>query len=81
MAIDTNDKKLAVMEMDVMLEPGLVLDETSPFDQGNKQQLLWGYPGILWLDLSEIEVTGIGVVYFSNSTGVVYVSNDTGTVT
>ena len=48
MAIDTNDEKLALMEWDTVWEPGLILDETASFDQGDKQQLLWGYPGIAW---------------------------------
>lgn len=48
MAIDTPDKRLALMEWDLLWEPGLVLSETSPFSQGDQQQLLWGYPGVLW---------------------------------
>ena len=52
MAIDTNDKKLALMEWDMPWEPGLPLDETAGFDQGDKQQLLLGYPGILWAEIT-----------------------------
>lgn len=33
-------------------EPGIILNETSSFNQGDKQQLLWGYPGILWAELA-----------------------------
>lgn len=47
MAIDTNTKKLAVMELDDDWEPGLPLSPGT-FDQSELQQLLWGYPGILW---------------------------------
>lgn len=54
MAIDTDDKKLALMEWDVIWEPGIPLDETAAFDQGDKQQLLWGYPGILWGEPTEV---------------------------
>ena len=47
MAIDTNTKKLALLEWDLVFEPGLPL---SPGTIGadDQQQLLWGYPGILW---------------------------------
>lgn len=48
MAIDTNDEKLALMEWDNVWEPAIPLDEAAGFDQGDKQQLLWGYPGISW---------------------------------
>ena len=58
MAIDTNDKKLAVMQMGMPFAPAIALNETSPFSQGDKQQLLWGYPGILWGEL----VQGFGVL-------------------
>ena len=58
MAIDTNDKKLAVMQMGMPFAPAIVLNETSPFSQGDQQQLLWGYPGILWGEL----VRGFGVL-------------------
>lgn len=47
-AIDSNDKKLSLMEWDNIWEPGIPLAATAPFTQGDKQQLLWGYPGILW---------------------------------
>ena len=47
MAIDTTNKKLAVMEMEEYWEPGLPL-LPGVFDQGELQQLLWGYPGITW---------------------------------
>ncbi len=48
MAIDTNDKKLAVMDWCQVWEPAIPLDEAAGFDQGDKQQMLWGYPGISW---------------------------------
>lgn len=57
MAIDTNDEKLSLMEWDQIWEPGLPLDEASGFDQGDKQQLIWGYPGISWS--AEVEPTGV----------------------
>ena len=58
MVIDTNDKKLAVMQWNIPFAPAVVLSETSPFSQGDKQQLLWGYPGILWGELMQ----GFGVL-------------------
>lgn len=48
MAITTNDEKLAIIEYGDVWEPAIPLDETSGFDQGDKQQMLWDYPGILW---------------------------------
>lgn len=47
MAIDTDNKKLALMEWDIVWEPGLPLSPGT-FGQDDKQQLLWGYPGVLW---------------------------------
>ena len=58
MAIDTNDKKLALMQWNMPFAPATVLNETSPFSQGDQQQLLWGYPGILWGQLLQ----GFGVL-------------------
>ncbi len=47
MAIDTDNKKLTVMEWGIPWEPGLPLSPgTLGYD--DKQQLLWGYSGILW---------------------------------
>lgn len=46
--IDTTDQKLALMEWCQVWEPALPIEESDPFDQGDKQQMLWGYPGILW---------------------------------
>lgn len=47
MAITTDNEKLAVMEWGQVWEPGLPL---SPGALGTDdlQQLLWGYPGVLW---------------------------------
>lgn len=47
MAIDTINKKLAVMEWDNLLEPGLPISPGT-LGEDDQQQLLWGYPGILW---------------------------------
>jgi len=58
MPITTNDEKLAAMQWNMPFAPAIVLDETSPFSQGDKQQLLWGYPGILWGEL----IRGFGVL-------------------
>lgn len=47
MVIDTDNEKLALMDLDTPWEPGLPLSPGT-FGQDDKQQLLWGYPGILW---------------------------------
>lgn len=57
MAITTDDEKLAVMEFGDPWEPGLPLEEGASFDQGEQQQLLWGYPGVLWAEGS----VGVGI--------------------
>lgn len=44
--IDTTNEKLSLMEGEVW-EPGLPLSP-STLGQDDRQQLLWGYPGILW---------------------------------
>lgn len=52
MAIGSDTQKLAVMEMDDYWEPALPLGFGSPFSNGEKQQLLWGYPDVAWLPLT-----------------------------
>jgi hypothetical protein len=47
MAIDTINEKLAVMELEDIIEPGLPLSP-SALGQDDRQQLLWGFPGVLW---------------------------------
>lgn len=47
MAISTTNEKLAVIEWDNFSEPGLPLSPGA-FGQDDKQQLLWGFPGVLW---------------------------------
>jgi len=46
MAIDTINKKLALIESDIF-QPGLPISSDG-IGQDDKQQLLWEYPGILW---------------------------------
>lgn len=49
MPITTDNEKLAVIELEDYQEPALVaLPVPAAFAQGDQQQLLWGYPGILW---------------------------------
>jgi hypothetical protein len=48
MAIDTNNEKLAVMELGDIWEPGLPMASTDTIDQADQQQLLLGFPGVLW---------------------------------
>lgn len=51
MAITTTNGKLAIMELDQDYEPGLPISPGA-FGQDDKQQLLWGFPEILWVDAS-----------------------------
>ena len=48
MPISTTNEKLAVIELEDIFEPAIPMIPTIPFDQADKQQLIWGYPGILW---------------------------------
>lgn len=57
MAIDTTNKKIAAMELDALLEPGMPISPGS-IDQGDKQQFLWGYPGVLWGAFAGVSVAG-----------------------
>ncbi len=52
MAIDTDNKKLGVIEWDAVFEPGLPLSPGT-LGQDDQQQLIHGYPGILWTEPSE----------------------------
>lgn len=55
MAIDTDNKKLAIMEWDNIWEPALPLSP-STFEQDDKQQLIWGYSGVLWIGIPDVSV-------------------------
>ena len=54
MAIDTTNKKLALMEWESFWEPGLPISPGT-IGQDDKQQFVWGYPGILWASVAEVE--------------------------
>jgi len=47
MAIDTTNEKLALIEYGDIFQPGIPISADG-LDQADNQQLLWGYPGILW---------------------------------
>ena len=47
MAIDSLNKKLALIEYMQVYQPGIPVSADG-LDQADNQQLLWGYPGILW---------------------------------
>jgi len=47
MAIDTINKKLALLEYEELYQPCLPISSDG-LDQADNQQLLAGYPGILW---------------------------------
>lgn len=42
--VSTNDELLALIEFGQVWEPGIPLDESTPFDEADLLQLLWGYP-------------------------------------
>ncbi len=48
MAIDTNTKKLSILEWDNVWEPGIPLSPGT-FGTDDKQHLIWGYSGISWV--------------------------------
>ena len=54
MAIDTINEKLAIMEFGDVWEPGLPMVATDTIDQADQQQLLLGFPGVLWAVLEFI---------------------------
>lgn len=47
MAIDTDNEKLALIEYGDIFQPGIPVSADG-LDDADNQQLLWGYPGILW---------------------------------
>lgn len=60
MAITTDNGKLAIMEYDQDVEPGLPMSPGT-LGQDDQQQLLWGFPEILWGVLVDM---GSGIVMF-----------------
>ena len=50
MVLLTIDDRLAIMEWDNVWEPAIIISESSPFDQEDKQQLIWGLPDPLWVE-------------------------------
>ena len=63
MAIDTANERLALMEFDQVYEPGLPNPSgDATIDQGDQQQMMWDYPGILWVSLT----ASVGSVEFPN---------------
>ena len=55
MAIDTTNEKLALIEYGDVFQPGIPISADG-LDQADNQQLLWGYPGILWEESAEVEI-------------------------
>ena len=53
MAITTDNEKLALLEEGTVWEPGLPMSPGTLGDD-DKQQLLWGYPGILWSEIRDV---------------------------
>lgn len=64
--IDTNNKKLSMMEWCIMWEPGLPMSPGT-LGQDDQQQLLWDYPGILWGQMAQVARNTIPG--FINNTG------------
>jgi hypothetical protein len=50
LAIDTTNEKLALINLMMPFQPNLPVSPGT-LGQDDKQQLLWGYPGILWAAL------------------------------
>lgn len=61
MPIDTPNKKLAIMELEEYTQPGLPRSPGA-LGQDDRQQLLWGYPGILWQGPTVIDTGGFGAL-------------------
>lgn len=67
MAIDTVNEKLALIEYSEPYQVGIPVSSDG-LDQADKQQLLWEYPGFLWIegwteeacDTSILKIAGIG---------------------
>lgn len=57
MAISTDNEKLGVMEWCQVFEPGLPISPGT-LGQDDKQQLLWGYPGVTWSEAAPGAVGG-----------------------
>lgn len=51
MAITTDNDKLALINMLMPFQPNTIISPET-IDQADQQQLLWGFPGDLWLELS-----------------------------
>ena len=49
MAITTDNDKLALIEYGDIFQPGIPISADG-LDQADDQQLLWGYPGVLWTE-------------------------------
>lgn len=54
MAIDTVNEKLALLGEHLPIS-------ADGLDQADNQQLLWGYPGILWTEQALVEVVNITI--------------------
>jgi len=66
MAITTNDEKMAVMAFHQVWQAPVVLDETASFSQGDRQQLLWGYPGVLYGGAPEVDAQVHSPLFLTN---------------
>lgn len=60
MAISTVNEKLAVMSFHNVVMPNLPLSPGT-LGQDDKQQLLWGYPGITWSALAAKALQAMGI--------------------
>lgn len=76
MAIDTLNKKLALIEYGDVFQPGIPVSADG-LGQADNQQLLWGYPGILWGTISKA-VGKLCIAITSNAPGVAFSSSAPG---
>ena len=53
MAVDSRDKRMSLIGLAAPV-PAVLPNPDGAFSQGDRQQLLWGYPGILWAELVDL---------------------------
>lgn len=59
MAIDTNNKKMAVMVFCQVYLPAVYMTIDNSIDQGEQQQFLWQYPGLAFAEYTVVDATAV----------------------
>lgn len=78
MAIDTDNGQLAVLSLGVLFMPNLPISPGA-LGQDDQQQLLWGFPEILWEE-PEAQVETPGGVFRATESGRVFRATESGRV-